>query len=141
MKKILLPVDGSEFCTKAYDMAKDFAKKFGAEIAVIHVENIESSFSYAYTTTNFQSIDAYIKEKSEEIIEKAKKHFEGEDFKVTFETTTGDPASEIIDYAEKENCDLILICTHGMSTTRRFLIGSVANKVVHHATVPVFVIR
>jgi len=141
MKKILLPVDGSEFCDKAYDTARDMAQKFEAEIVVFHVENIESSFSYAYTTSDFQAIDSYIKQKSSEIIEGAKGRFENTGIKVTFETTTGDPASEIIDYANGNGCDMIIVCTHGMNPTRRFLIGSVANKVVHHAQVPVLVMR
>lgn len=141
MKKILLPVDGSDFCLKAYDMAKSFAEKFDAEIIVLNVADIEPGFTQTFITQNFQTMDEYLKARAETIIEGAKSKFEGSDIKVTFHIATGDPAMEIIDMAEREECDMIIICTHGMTGAKRFLIGSVASKVVHHASMPVFVIR
>lgn len=53
----------------------------------------------------------------------------------------GDPASEIIDYADQKECDLILIHTHGMGLVKRFAVGSVTNTIVHHAHVSVLVIK
>jgi len=53
----------------------------------------------------------------------------------------GNPAEEIINAADEGRFDLILIGIRGMSTVRRFLIGSVADRVVRHATVPVLVVR
>lgn len=53
----------------------------------------------------------------------------------------GNPAEEIIIAAEQGRFDLILIGIRGLSTVRRFLIGSVADRVVRHATVPVLVVR
>lgn len=53
----------------------------------------------------------------------------------------GNPAEEIITAAEEGRFDLILIGIRGLSAVRRFLIGSVADRVVRHATVPVLVVR
>lgn len=53
----------------------------------------------------------------------------------------GRPAEEIIDYAEKNDIDLIVMGTLGLTGVKRFLIGSVAENVVRHSKVPVLVVR
>ena len=53
----------------------------------------------------------------------------------------GIPADKILEYAEENNIDLIVMGTHGLTGMKRFLIGSVAEKVVRHSRVPVMVIR
>jgi len=139
MKKILVPVDGSEACAAIYDHAKFFAEKLGAEILILNAQD-ESPAGYA--GVDFKHVgDEKLQKNGEAIVEQAKKHFEGAGLKVETRVVFEDAASAIIDTAENEKCDMIIICTHGMSAARRFLIGSVANKVVHHATVPVLVIR
>lgn len=139
MKKILLPVDGSEACAAIYDHAKFFAEKLGAEILII---NAQDKLPVGYAGVDFKHVgDDKLQNAGEAIVEQAKKHFEGAGLKTETRVLFGDAASVIIDTAESEQCDMIIICTHGMSAARRFLIGSVANKVVHHASVPVLVIR
>jgi nucleotide-binding universal stress UspA family protein len=56
-------------------------------------------------------------------------------------TKAGDPSEVIVEIAESGDFHLILMCTHGMGAAKRLLIGSVTNKVVHHSSVPVIVIR
>lgn len=139
MKKILVPVDGSEACKAAYDHAKFFAEKLGAQILIL---NVQDTRPILYGGVDFLNrADEKLENVGEAIVEEAKKHFEGSGLSVETRVVFGDAASSIIDTAESEKCDMIIISTHGMSVTRRFLIGSVANKVVHHATVPVLVIR
>jgi len=55
--------------------------------------------------------------------------------------TVGDPGSAIIDYAEKNDIDLIAIATHGRSGLRRILFGSVAEYVVKHSRLPILLIK
>ena len=54
---------------------------------------------------------------------------------------TGDPASVIIDEAESGNYDLVIMKTHTMKERKRFMMGSVTNKVVHHIKTPILIIR
>ena len=67
--------------------------------------------------------------------------FAGTDIPIKTLTCFGNPASKILDVIEQEKVDFVVMCTHGMSATKRFLIGSVTNKVVHHSKVPVLVVR
>jgi len=53
----------------------------------------------------------------------------------------GTPAEEILDYAEDNDIDLIMMGTHGLTGVKRFLIGSVAEKVLRHSKIPVMIIR
>jgi nucleotide-binding universal stress UspA family protein len=53
----------------------------------------------------------------------------------------GDPADAIIDVAEEQNCDLIVVGNKGMTGAKRFLLGSVPNKISHHAPCSVLIVR
>ena len=139
MKKILLPVDGSESCVLAYDHAKTFAQKFGAEVLIL---NVQDEIPHGYGGVDYKEAGtAKLEKNAQEILKKAKESFEGTEIKIDTKFVIGDAASAIIDAAENEGCDIIIMCTHGMSGRKRFLMGSVANKVVHHASVPVLVLR
>jgi len=61
--------------------------------------------------------------------------------KVRSQVLLGDPAEEIIDYAENEGVDLIVMCSHGASGIRRWVFGSVTEKVLRGTATPVLVIR
>ncbi|MCK5763740.1 MAG: universal stress protein, partial [Clostridiales bacterium] len=79
---------------------------------------------------------------SRDIVSKVAKFFKDTDIKITESTSIGDPASEILHLTENdETIDIIVMSTHGMSTTKRFLLGSVTNKVVHHINIPILIIR
>ncbi|AHM57979.1 hypothetical protein EAL2_808p04760 (plasmid) [Peptoclostridium acidaminophilum DSM 3953] len=141
MKKILLPVDGSEYSKAASAVAREMAEKFGAEVVVLRVG--EPDFLDMYYSR--KDLEETVEHKMERIaaatIEEDKKLFEGSTLNVKYVTAVGDAASKILDVCEEEGCDFIVIATHGMGAAKRFLVGSVTNKVVHHSPVPVLVIR
>lgn len=151
MKKILLPIDGSEECRASYDMAADFFHKFGSEITVLHVTQVlPANIDYAigsnpkYRISNVDSamdLETENLKFADSILGKAKMYFEEKGISVKTKSIKGDPASSIIDVAEEEDFDVIIMCTHGMSATRRFLLGSVTSKVVHYSKTPVLVMR
>ena len=126
MKKILFPTDGSMECQKSLDIAEDLAKKFDSELVILHV------FDYHIVATE---------EEGKHMIEKAVKYFEKRGVNVTSKIVPGYPAADILDEAEKGGYDLVIMCTHGMTAGKRFLLGSVTNKVLHHVTVPMLVVR
>lgn len=151
MKKILLPIDGSEECKGSYEMAADFFHKFGSEITVLYVSQVlPATIDYAigsnpkYHISNVDSAVDLEPENlhfSDAILNKAKDYFTKQGIPVLTKTAKGDPASTIIDVAEDGAFDMIIMCTHGMSATRRFLLGSVTSKVVHYSKTPVLVMR
>lgn len=161
IKKILLPVDGSDSCKKSWAYAKDLAEKNDGEITALKVrisypwmakftENYidETQFKEKDDRDTLRDNDQDSNNKEEanedfasEIMEEVEEYFKGSNIKLNQRIVKGDPASEILEIAEKEDFDLIVICTHGMSALKKFAFGSVASKVVHHSEVPVMIIR
>jgi len=70
-----------------------------------------------------------------------KKLYQEEDIETETIVTEGDPASAILDETEKGDYDLIIMKTHTMKERKRFMLGSVTNKVIHHVNIPIMIIR
>lgn len=140
-KRILIPVDGSDTCDSVFDAARDFHEKFGASIVLVHVD--ESTIIQNYVNYPTPSITLPIdgKARSEEILKRAQEALSIPEEHITSKILIGDPSSAILDAAKEHEADLILMCTHGMGAAKRFLLGSVTNRVVHHAEIPVLIIR
>lgn len=138
MKKILLPVDGSE-STAAYDMAKSLAKVYDATIIILHVDEPITPIYWANETITIENPAIHCTDNGSAIVDEISKQFT--DVKIEKLCRYGDASSVIIEISDEEDCDVIVMCTHGMSALKRFLLGSVTNKVVHHATKPVLVVR
>jgi len=141
MKKILLPVDGSVTCFGAFDYAKNLALKFNAEIIILNAQEISPSFVWLNDPMLAANTQYDPKKTATEIVNKAAKYFDELDIKITCTPEIGNAAHAIIEVADKEEVDMIVMCTHGMSGVKRFMVGSVTNNVVHHANVPVLVVR
>ncbi len=140
-KKILVPVDGSETCEKLIDYLKSFGDKYGTKVILLNVYGLPTLTEYnnypAYPLENAYSVE----KQSGEILKHVREQIGPVSFEIELMSDVGNPAGVILDTAEKNDCDLILMCTHGMGAVKRFLLGSVTNKVVHHAKVPVLIVR
>ncbi len=76
-----------------------------------------------------------------EYLEKIKKQLEAKGLKVDTHVRYGQDAEEILDHASQKDVDLIAMTTHGRSGIKRFLLGSVAEKILRHSAKPVFLVR
>lgn len=141
MKKILMPVDGTTTCDKTLQMTKEIAEKFNSDVIVLFVKPVVQPLSHPGRMAQETFTDITNQGEWDEIVNLAKAQFEDVDVNVQTMIVEGDPASEIIDVATTTECDLIVMCTHGMSAMKRFMLGSITNKVVHHATIPVLIVR
>lgn len=141
MKKILLPVDEGNISAETVGVATEFGQKLGAEIIILYVQPLSvATYPYAdlpVQPNNKEEVDRI----TEGIISTAMAKFDKSGVKVVPRVMIGYAASEIVDCADTEKCDLIIMHTHGLGAARRFLMGSVTNKVVHHSNVPVLVLR
>jgi nucleotide-binding universal stress UspA family protein len=124
-RRIVVPLDGSELAEVALPYAEGFAGKLGAEVVLIHV--------YESADEKHRRIhELYLQKIAEDTKRGVKKYLkkgQGE-VKVRSAVMAGHSAEQIVDYADKEDADLIIIATHGRSGIRRWVLGSVAAKVV-----------
>ena len=150
LSKILVPMDGSDHSFHAAIIANNIAKKFNSEIIVLYVVVSPSSYEYANLTglVTPKQIDMIIQNAKDEAknwfnkVENIVKE-ENANAKLTMKVLVTEIAlySEIIQYAEQENVDLIVIGTRGRSSMKKLLLGSTASGILKNATCPVLVTK
>jgi len=132
--RILVGTDGSESATKAVARAVEIAKQDGAELVVVHAHG-DPNVGYALADDNSPSI-----ERSNRIVRDVEaKH--APDIAVRTIVREGEAASVLLDVAEEERVGLIVVGNKGMAGARRFLQGSVPNRVSHHARCDVLIVH
>jgi nucleotide-binding universal stress UspA family protein len=150
--KILITVDGSEESMNAADYAIAMAKKEDNDAQLIALHVLFSQTGYAYSTNMFglvtpSSINELLqdaKHEAQQWFDKIKeKMYENGDVQLKTEVVVS-PTSvvgAIVDYAERENVDLIVIGSRGRSGFKKLLLGSTASGVITYATCPVLVVK
>ena len=136
-EKILIPLDGSELSELALPYVEELAGRLGSDVTLLAVTDSAGVQDY-----NKQQI--YIQQRIEAAksgIERYADKQKGKEIKVEPAILVGRPAEEIVDYADKEGIDLIVMATHGRSGISRWALGSVADKVVRATKRPVALIR
>lgn len=142
-KKVLFCTDFSENSDCAFDYAFGVAKRDEGELYILHVipdiPNQYYSSLYA-NKENFNKIKAMIKDDlnkkfNDQYLSQIK-----DKKKVHIVTKSGREDEEILKFARKEKVDIILLGTHGRTGISHVLFGSVAEKVIRHSPIPVFVI-
>lgn len=146
MKKMLVAYDGSDASVKALDMVKKCANKADEVtlLTVVPAELAESSFTkMLLPTIDLSSVvkSGSFKEKAMESLKKIVGQIEPSVGKVNIVVEAGDPADEILITAKKYESDIIIIGYKGYGKEGRFLLGSVTDKVVRHASKSVLVVR
>lgn len=140
MKKILVPVDFSEYAELALEVAATLAKKYNAEIAVLHMLGLSETNTVEKETQELVEMEHYMK--------LAKKRFDMflnrpwlKDIKITQTVQNYKIFSEINNVAKEQNIDLIVMGSHGTDGLEEILVGSQTEKVVRSSEVPVLVIK
>ncbi len=136
--RILVAVDGSESAKKAFEKSIYLAQKCNSKLDVIHVV-LDSTYGGDSATT-FELIEE-LKERGMKLLEQCKSQAIKNSVLVETLLELGDHAQTIIDIANKNNYDLIIMGSRGMSAFKELLLGSVSFKVMHHARCPVMVVR
>jgi nucleotide-binding universal stress UspA family protein len=126
-KKILFPVDFSARCTDAARMAEIFTGHFEAELTLLHIVEplTYNDVPVDLNALGEQQLSGYLAEELKQ-------------FDVKRILLHGDPASSIVEYAQSQNFDLIMLPTHGYGRFRRLILGSVTGNVLHEALCPIW---
>jgi len=140
-KKILVPLDGSELAKMALDQAEKLAKTFDAEIILFQVVPFMPIYGSPELVTPL-IVDEKQKEAAERYLADLSEELKKRGLRVAATVRTGQQvAVEIIDFAKEAGTDLIIMCTHGRSGISRWVMGSVALKVLTRAETPILLIR
>jgi nucleotide-binding universal stress UspA family protein len=143
-RSIVVGTDGSETANEAVKQAVDLAKAVGAKVQLVSAyepvsnqrireEQQQAPDDVAWSINPREDVDANLSDAAEMA--------EGAGVDVERYARQGDPADAILDVAEETKADLIIVGNKGMTGARRFLLGSVPNKVSHHAPCSVLIIR
>ena len=137
-RRILLPTDGSPQADEAAEHAIDLAARYDATLHVLFVVDTAALPLDVHSEGLFERIEEEGRLSMDEILTRA--HERGVDPVVT-DVVRGSPAAEIIDYVPANDVDLIVMGTHGRHGVDRYILGSVTERVVREAAVPVLTVR
>lgn len=132
-KSILLAVDGTQGSQRAIDTCERFARDFDALVHIVYV--VDSRIARA------GSLVALMESDGKQICSDVASRMKRVDIDSISELLRGRPAEQILSYADNHDINCIVVGTHGRTGLDRFVMGSVAEKVVRRATKPVLTVR
>ncbi len=150
MDKVLIALDYNPTAQKIAERGYLLAKSMGAEVVLLHVISDPVYYSSALYSPimgfgGFMNIDFYqldvitmLKKTSQDFLDKAKEHLGDEDIQT--EIREGDFAEAILDTAKELDVDVIVMGSHSRRWLDEILIGSVAEKVLRHSSIPLFIV-
>lgn len=141
--KILIPIDGSKYSTEALYAAIDFAKKMDAELYLINVVPWTEDIDFEISPSDRDVLRKGLEQRGESIVNKACDIMAGEGVKSSCKAivTSISVPEAIVDFAEKEKVDLIVIGSQGLTPSAKFKMGSVAAQVVKHSPCTVYLVK
>ncbi|OGA44815.1 MAG: hypothetical protein A3G24_25955 [Betaproteobacteria bacterium RIFCSPLOWO2_12_FULL_62_13] len=147
MSKILFPFDGSEYSQKAIEHAMAFAKALSAKIIGLNVVAefhmpLDEGVVYPTVPTIKKRVDEEHKAKAQQLLASVEEAAKSAGVECECIVAYNDTIyEEIINTAEKQDCDLIIMASHGHAGVTGLLLGSETAKVLTHAKLPVLVLR
>jgi nucleotide-binding universal stress UspA family protein len=141
---IVVGTDGSQTAGEAVRQAVALAKQHGARLDIVSAYEPVSSARLREEAQQVPSDLQWMVNPREDVdasLREASAHAEAAGVEAAIYARQGDPADAILDVAEERGADLIVVGNKGMTGAKRFLLGSVPNKVSHHAPCSVLIIR
>lgn len=134
-EKILLATDGSEDAIRATEAASDLARRSGSELHVVHVWHDVPGFAHKF-------VKAELRRQGQEKLDEQVRKIEDSGGRVTEAHLRGGRTSnEVISLSRKIGAGLLVVGSRGLGTVQRILMGSQSEEIVHHAQIPVLVMR
>ena len=144
-QKILIPLDGSQLAEQAIPVALEVAKKFESEIVLARIVvppypiTHVSGPPYGDMLVGLRDI---VQDEAQGYVQDQEAILQRQGFRVTTEVVEGEPiAEQILKVAKSQQVNLIVMGTHGRGGLGRWVYGSVAERVLRHADVPVLLTR
>jgi nucleotide-binding universal stress UspA family protein len=140
-KNMLVPVDGSRLAESAFAYARELASRLGANVTVLHVVDPTESESLPMHQAYASHSAEMVRRRVYDVQRKLGKKPGSEVPQIAGEVVMGHAPDEILRYAREKGIDLMVMSTHGRTGVRRWVLGSVADEVLRHSTVPVLLVR
>jgi nucleotide-binding universal stress UspA family protein len=140
-KKILVPLDGSPLAEAVLPHAQALAKAENAEIVILRVAMTPDEHYLMRNRELTSGIVDDIENEAKNYVQREVELLEKDGTKVTGITRDGPVADAILEAAAEAHVDVIAMSTHGRSGVQRWLLGSVADRVVHYSHIPVMLIH
>ena len=143
IKHILIPLDKSELSEKALETAFTIAKGVNAEVTLIKVL-IPLSEILKVSDNNAEFIEEQLEIREKRNIEyltSLQERYKDTSVKINIAIETGEPAEKIIEYANNNSVDIIVMTTHGRTGIQKWVYGSVSGKILNGARHSVLLVR
>ena len=143
-KNILVPTDFSEYSDRALQEAIDIANQYHSKIYLLHVTEmvIHCTVDYCLDPKTMAQVENETILASKKMIQDQIGKFpDSKEIEIVTEIRKGTPYEEILKDQQEKNIDLIVIASHGQTGLMRYLVGSVAEKVLRHSKSPVLLVR
>ncbi len=142
-RRIVVPLDGSSLAEHALPLAARLAKVSDSTITLLHISSITMEYG-PYMAQPF----VYTESMLEDELAQARLYLDDiarspllKDIKIHKEAMSGEVAQGILDFAQSDTADLIVICSHGRTGFKRWALGSIAQKVARYSTKPVLIVN
>jgi nucleotide-binding universal stress UspA family protein len=140
MESIVVGTDGSPPAEAAIDRAAELARGSGARLHVVTAyPDVPSYRERIVGTAKRESIE--LRDVAETVLARAVEKLTDEGITVETHARDGDPAEAILEVAQEQKADLIVVGNRGLTGIERFLLGSVSSKLSHHAPCSVMIVR
>jgi nucleotide-binding universal stress UspA family protein len=140
--KILAPLDGSDVGESALPYAEAIAASSKAMINLVQVVSPPGTVeANLLGGPDWRKFIKAMRDAGENYLKSIVERLKNKEVKVIYEVLTGDPADKIVEYAADKGVGLIAMSTHGRTGLARWVLGSVADKVLHGARIPVLLVR
>ena len=136
--RILVPTDGSGGMDRVIDHASELSGAHDADVDFLYVVDT-AGFASLPMETSWESVTSMLREEGEAALRNAEQRLDSN--RTATAMAEGPPSKEIVRYARKNGCDLVVMGTHGRGGLNRLLLGSVAERVVRSSEVPVLTVR
>ena len=144
-EKLLVPLDGSEFSECIFPYMKAFIEQYQichvVFVRVVQPVTIWFNGEYFMSPGLPREMESAQKSEAKDYLDQVIKQFRNDGTKIHSEILFGRAAETLSDYTKKNDIDLIIIATHGRSGIARWIMGSVADKILRFSNIPVFMVR
>jgi nucleotide-binding universal stress UspA family protein len=141
-KRICCPIDFSDASRAAMEVACDLARRFGATLTLLHAYPVPGyTFPDGSVVASPRMLQELADQANRHLADWQRDALQAGAPAVRVETAVGDPASEIVAWAQDKGADLLVLGTHGRTGLEHALMGSVAERVVRRARCPVLTVH